>query len=318
MRPISFLISIAAYCALSGPALSQTDLRDQIRSAMQESMTLPDATQYATLGPLTDGRILEFEIAYTSGGRAPRVSRAFDNVFRIQFPRRSLGPVPFVSDAMLGCFLDTHSCDLIAAYVEQLIEIRSPSRMPFLDEVHPDHAWAVTSLRGSALYAETVLGGIASAISTVNLHEMCHAALGHLDDDATDLDMMTLEGQADGCMLEVFSIEEFAPVGGLPFIMDAVVREETLGEPSITHPSPTCRALALTAASIEWLAANRSLLRGLVPDFEMPSDQALRAAFGASSRTQDGECDAYEAAVAEGRALARDLYDSETELRSTP
>lgn len=314
----SLLVLYSAVLFFPVSAYSEDAIQDKIREGMQRSMGAPVGTQSGELGPLLDGRSYIFEVRYHSEGGVVGVSLTGNRSFEILFPRRTLSTVPFVADAMLGCFLEPRICSLMPAYVSTLISARTPSNMRFLDEIHVEFVPLFTSLRYTDLYLQAVAGGIENAITAVNLHEICHVVLGHLEVLDPQKSVLVLEGQADGCMLEVLTIAGLAPVGGLPFIMNSVVGEEALGEFRFEHPSPGCRAIALTAASLDWIVANREAVLESAPEFQMPTNEELREAIIMRSGFRAEDCAEYESAVAHGRSVTRELFSEQTEINTVP
>lgn len=299
-------------------AAAQDDIRDRLRLAIGQSLELPEAVQYVSFGPLTDGRVIELRIRFHSEGGAPSVEREIgSNNFLVQFPRHSLATTPFIEDAMLGCFIDVEVCSLMPSFLLQLQEASEPTQMQFFDELYPDHAETFNQLRQQEFWGPAVLGGIESAVLAVDTHEICHIVLGHLN-DRVGLSSFQVEGEADGCMLYFFEVSELSPVGGIAYLMNSLFGEEILGEFSITHPAPSCRSLAMAEASILWFEANRAQLSDTESGIVLPSSQALRSGLEQQAGQSSVDCADYNRAAHEGRLLAASLFDENTNLTSDP
>jgi len=311
---------IIVLCAIAfgTSTFAQEDVRDRIRSAIIESLVLPEAFQYVTFGPLLDDRVVELRIRFHSEGGNPSVRKtdAADD-YLVEFPRQGLITSPFIEDAMMGCFINTEVCPLMQSYLLRLKQVGQPSELLFFEEAYPEHTATFSNLRQQAFWGPAVLGGIQSAILAVDTHEICHVVLGHLD-DRTGLSPLEFEGEADGCMLYFFRIAELNPVGGLAYLMDALFSEEVLGEFRITHPAPSCRSLALAEASIDWLNANRGLFEEVGANNALPSPDALRHSFADQAGQRAVECSDYNQAVSAGRERAASLFDENTNLTSDP
>ena len=318
MKKIYNFIGSIATCVLASSAVAQDDIRDRIRDGMEQSLEAPEGIQYVTFGPLLDGRVINLNIRFHNDGGAPSVQKtSTEGLYKVDFPRHSIANAPFIEDAMIGCFMNIEACSLMTDYTETLKKASSPAHMPFFDEVYPEYSETFAKLRQEEFWSPAVLGGIQSTVLVVDAHEICHVVLKHLD-DRSELPPITLEGEADGCMLHLFQITGMTPVGGLSYMVDALFREEVLGEFSYTHPAPSCRSLAFTEATIAWLNVNRQLLEKNVSNITFPSKDALNQSFSLHSDQRNSDCAAYDQAVKAGRKLAASLFNAQTNLTSNP
>lgn len=294
--------------------------KDQLRDALGRSLLEPVMVQYVTFGPLKDGRVLRFEIYFHNEFEpAALIPSNRKKSFVIRNPRQRIVRAPIIMDAMIGCAQEPALCSDMQKYLDAVDRASTINEVPFFDDVFPASRAVFERFRGSPQWASAIQEGINSAVLVVNLHEICHAVLGHHELAVERVaGSIELEGEADGCMLEVLKLTGLSGVGGMAYIMDAVFREEAFGTFSFTHPSPRCRSLALAGTVQGWLLDNSRMIReeasrqGNVLTFPKNLD-----IFG-SVDDLPSSCDAYQKAVERGREKGRQLFDENTNLQSNP
>lgn len=318
MSLLKHATGIILTCVVSTSAMANTDILNKLRNALEQSLSAKEEVQYVTFGPMHDGRTIELDIRFHNDGGVPSVRPSSkEGIYQIDFPRHRIVKLPFIGDASMGCSMNVDVCSLMSDYISTVQQASSPLETPFFDEAYPEYKATFTKLRQQDFWLPAINGGIQSAIVVVDAHEICHIALDHLN-STKRLNPLQLEGQADGCMLHLLSVSDFTPVGGLAYMADALFNEEVLGEFSYTHPSPICRSLALSEATITWLGANRQSLSNQHSTANMPSQEALENSFSLQSRRLKDKCSEYNHEVETGKDFAAQLFDETTNLISDP
>lgn len=306
------LVIVFAQEAAFAPARMAGELTKQsLRDAISRSLEEPEGIQYVTFGPLKDGRKLKFEITYHNHDEVPQIRKGREgNHYNIRFPRIRLAQSPFIIDAMMGCPQSVSICERMEIYLGEVQKANRIKDIPFFDDVFVDTAPIFERFRGKRNWALSVWRGIESAVLSVDLHEICHAILGHMETKTTsDGDVLRFEGEADGCMVAILRLTKQSAVGGITFLVVNLFREESFGEFQTSHPKTLCRLIAFNDITVDWITENNQNPQSngslnMLDSFIEPSARA--------------RCNGYLKHVSEGDRLTLTFIDTNTELHSVP
>lgn len=287
MRSTRFSAVLATLCLALAPSLTLAcEKLEETQSGVKRSLRAPVGIQEAEFTKLRNGASFMMELHYRSEGGAPYATRDEDGPYAV-LPREYFLPLTAWADALALCAVDDGTCSRLGRYAQAYRDTAPGTQIPFLPSLidEPDEA---CETRYAPRFVETFKVAYASAILTIQMHEIAHGLLGHLAPGAPIVGPRE-EAHADAFarfMLEFMDdTDGFSANWSAVAVLPLMRRDYQSGN----HPDLVCRVRYLSGGNLD-----------LAPVLG-PTD-----------------CSRYLADTTEGEALANALIGPETVLSVRP
>lgn len=233
--------------ALWVPSLFACSFVSNLDNAVERQLRAQTGSQVITIDGLTGRGPAEITIQYGGGVGAPRVSGTSDKA-KVIVPRTFLLDVFTWEQQLLTCEFVPSLCALDQETLDAFARKISVTGVTLLTP--PIENDPSCTFRGDPTFGQRAHDYYISSIALIQLHEMAHVILGHLDSGKAV--GVREEAQADGLAWQIIALGGNAYPNGRGESSAVMLALQRQIFASRHHPPARCRAIAFGAPANLW------------------------------------------------------------------